>query len=204
MNRIKVVLFDYDGVMTIDKTEIESICNYISKVMNIDKNLFENEYRKYYQELLYGKQTIEIWDQLCKNIKKNIPIDVVFDSYKNTTINKEMHELVLKIKRQNIKTGLITTSIAERIYYINNIYDLNGYFNIILFPGKFRYENEFDKMFKIALVDLKAKPDECIYIDNHENNLIVPKNMGIKTIFFNDEERDIHKLINELKKYEIL
>ena len=60
MDNIKAILFDYDGVMTIDKTGTESICNYISNTLGIDKNVFEKEYRKYNKDLLYGKPTSEI------------------------------------------------------------------------------------------------------------------------------------------------
>jgi len=191
MNKIKAVLFDFDGVITKEKTEIESICNYISKVTDIEKILFEDEYRKYYQELLYGKRTIEIWEQLCKNINKNIPFEFLWASYKNTSINKEMLELILKME-QNIKTGLITNSLAERIAEINNIYNLRGFFNVILYPSKFMYDKGFEKIFKIALVDLDIKSDECIFISNHDNNLIIPNNIGIKTILFNHEEKSIN------------
>ena len=45
---IKAILFDFDGVITIDKTGSKPICNYISSVMNIDLQLFTKEYRKFH------------------------------------------------------------------------------------------------------------------------------------------------------------
>ena len=201
MDNIKAILFDYDGVMTIDKTGTESICNYISNTLGIDKSIFEKEYRKYNKDLLYGKPTSEIWEELCKNINKNIPLSILYDSYKNTPINMEMHELVLKIKDKNIKTGLITDNKADRIDYINKIFNLDKYFDIILVSGKLGYGKESDKIFIKTLEELKIKPEESIFIDNHENNLIIPKKMGIKTIYFNDEEKDTAKLINKIREY---
>jgi putative hydrolase of the HAD superfamily len=204
MENIKAILFDYDGVMTLDKTGTESICNYISKTTGIDKNIFENEYRKYNKDLLYGKPTSEIWEQLCSNIGKNIPIMILYDSYKNTPINKEMHELVLKIKTKNLKTGLITDNKADRIDYINEIFDLDKYFDVISVSGKLGYGKESNKVFIKTLEDLSLKPEESIFIDNHENNLIIPKSMRIKTIYYNDEENNINKLINEIREYGVI
>ena len=204
MSKIKAVFFDYDGVMTVDKTGTESICNYISKNTGIDKNIFETEYRKYNNELLYGKLTHEIWEQLCSDVGKEIPIKVLYDSYINTPIDKEMHEFVLKIKNLNIKTGLITDNKADRMEYIKNKYELNKYFDIISVSGELGYGKESEKVFFRTLDYIKINPEESIFIDNHENNLIIPNKMGIKTIYFNDQERDMNKLINEINKYGIM
>ena len=204
MENIKAVLFDYDGVMTLDKTGTESICNYISKVIGIDKTIFEDEYRKYNNDLLFGKLTSEILEQLCSNIGKKIPIMVLYDSYKNTPINTEMHELVLKIKNKSIKTGLITDNKADRIDCINEVFNLDKYFDIISVSGKLGYGKESDKVFIKTLEELSVKPEESIFIDNHENNLIIPNKMGIKTIYFNDKENDMNKLINQIREYGII
>jgi putative hydrolase of the HAD superfamily len=204
MENIKAVLFDYDGVMTIDKTGTESICNYISKYTGIDRNIFETEYRKYNDDLLYGKLTHEIWGQLCLNIGKNIPIEVLYDSYNNTPINKEMHEFVLKIKGNNIKTGLITDNKADRMEYIKNKFELSKYFDIISVSGELGYGKESEKVFLRTLECIKIKPEESIFIDNHENNLIIPKRIGIKTIYFNEKEQNMNKLINEIREYGLM
>ena len=54
---MKAIMFDYDGVMTLDTTGTESLCKYVSENMGIDKHIFENEYRKYTFDLIYGKVT---------------------------------------------------------------------------------------------------------------------------------------------------
>jgi len=112
-----------------------------------------------------------------------------------------MHELVLKIKDKNIKTGLITDNKADRIDYINKIFNLDKYFDIILVSGKLGYGKESDKIFIKTLEELKIKPEESIFIDNNENNLIIPNKMGIKTIYFNDEEKNMAKLVYKIREY---
>ena len=205
MVNIKAILFDYDGVMTIDKNGTESICNYISKEMGIEKSLFENEYRKYNKDLSYGKIIhTEIWESICNNIGVNIPIKVLYDSFINTPIDNEMHKIVSNIKCQNIKTGLITDNKADRLNYINEKYGLNKIFDIMAISGELGYGKETEKIFEYTLEKLNIKPEESIFIDNQERNLIIPNKMGIKIIYFNDKERDINKLKKEIEKYGII
>jgi len=204
MNKIKAIFFDYDGVMTKDKTGTQSICKYISENYNIDKNIFENEYRKYNNDLLYGITTHEkIWNKICQNLNENIPISILYDSFENTPINNEMHDFVKIIKRKNIKTALITDNKMDRIKIITEKYKLNKIFDIIIVSAEIGFGKDNEKIFKIILDKLSIKSNECIFIDNQEKNLIIPKNIGINTIFFDTENNNIEKLKNEIKKYNI-
>ena len=203
MRSINIVLFDYDGVMTLDKSGTESICNYISKNLNIDYTIFEKEYRKYNTDLSCGKITHEeIWKQLCESLNIDIPISVLHDSFDNTPIDNEMHELVLQIKHQKIKTGLITDNKVDRMKFINKKFNLNKYFDIIAISGELGYGKESDRIFIETLGEIK--PEESIFIDNQEKNLIIPKKLGINTIHYNDKERNLFELKNKLKEYGII
>ena len=205
MNAIKTVFFDYDGVMTFEKTGTQSICSYISKNYNIDKNIFENEYRKYNSDLSNGKTTHEkIWNKLCLNLKENIPITILYDSFVNTPIDMEMYKLVKNIKDNNIKTGLITDNKTDRIKAIAEKYKLDTIFDVITISAEIGSGKENKEIFINALADFNCRPDECIFIDNQEDNLTIPKNMGMYTLFFDDEKRDMNKLKMELKKYGII
>ena len=201
MDNIKAIFFDYDGVMTIDKTGTKSICEYISKNCNINKNVFENEYRKYNNDLLYGKTTHEnIWNKLCSNLNIIIPITVLYNSFQNTPIDVEMHNLVKKIKENNIKTGLITDNKIDRIKMIAEKYELDKIFDVITISAEIGSGKENKEIFEVALNRIMADPQECIFIDNQEKNLIVPKSMGINCIYYDDEKRDLNGLKNEINK----
>jgi putative hydrolase of the HAD superfamily len=204
MNNIKAIFFDYDGVMTTDKTGTQSICNYISEKYCIDKSIFEKEYRKYNNDLLYGITTHgKVWDKICQNLNENIPISLLYDSFENTPINNEMHDFVKTIKRQKLKTALITDNKIDRIKIITKKYELNKIFDVIIVSAKIGFGKDNNKIFEIALNKADVKSDECIFIDNQEKNLIIPMNMGINTILFDDKKRDMENLKNEIKKYGI-
>jgi putative hydrolase of the HAD superfamily len=196
---IKAVLFDYDGVLTLDKSGSYSICKYISQNADVDYELFSTEYKKYNDDLIIGKVTHEqIWNQLCKNVNKQISIKFLFDSYKNTPMNLKMMELVKRIKK-NSKTGLITDNKKDRMDAAKTDYKLEQLFDVIMVSAEIGSHKTKEMIFSKTVAQLGVKNDECVFIDNQESNLIIPNKMGMKTIFYNHKENDIKRLVAELK-----
>ena len=69
MNMIKAVLFDFDGVLTIDKTGSTTITNYISNICNIPLENVKSCYYKFNKQLLLGEITHqEIWKDFCQSL----------------------------------------------------------------------------------------------------------------------------------------
>lgn len=81
----KAVLFDFGGVLTLDETGSESICSYIAKVTEVNKELLKMEHRKFNPELLTGKLKHEdIWQALCDRIGERIDIEALYESFIHT------------------------------------------------------------------------------------------------------------------------
>lgn len=196
---IKAVLFDYDGVITLDKSGSYTICKYISSHYKVDYELFSTEYKKYNNDLLIGKITHEqIWNQLCKNVNQEISIKYLFESYKNTPINQKMVDLVKNVKK-NSKTGLVTDNKKDRIDAAKNDFALMELFDVISVSAEIGSRKTKEEIFKKTVSELGVKYDECVFIDNQESNLVIPKKIGMKTIFYNHKENNIKGLVTELK-----
>lgn len=45
---------------------------------------------------------------------------------------------------------------------------------------------------------MNVAAEECIFIDNTAKNLIVPAEMGMRTILFDDENRDFELFVRSL------
>ena len=113
---IKAVCFDFDGVLTLDETGSQSICNYIAETEKIDKLEFEREYRKYNKDLLNGKvKHEEIWSKICDAIEKPINISALYNSFINTPINTKVLDIVKKIKSLGLNTAMTTDNKSDRI-----------------------------------------------------------------------------------------
>lgn len=196
----KVVLFDFDGVLTLDATGSTTICNYISKVTGIDKDLFTKEYRVYNGELLYGKVSHEeVWGSICERIKKEIDIKILKDSFTNTPLDFDMIELTKNLKRSGYITGIITDNKKDRIDDIVRHFNLYDIFDYIVVSAEIGSGKDKSDIFLNVIDNLQVNPEECIFIDNNERNLIVPNEMGMKPIFYDHEKRELDKLKRELK-----
>jgi len=198
---IKAVLFDFDGVITVDKTGSETICNYISSKMNIDFELFNKEYRKFNEELLLGKiNHADIWSKLCEAIGNQIPYQILIGSFQNTKINNKIIELIIKYKDAGYKIGLVTDNKKDRIDEIIRWNKWDKLFDCVSISAEIGSGKGNQKIFNKTIEKLKIKNQECIFIDNTKKNLIAPNQMGIKTIFYDDEKKNVEELLNNIEK----
>ncbi|GLC30134.1 HAD family hydrolase [Clostridium omnivorum] len=202
---IKAILFDFDGVLTTDATGSQSICNYICKKIGLDMELFKKEYYKYNDNLLYGKINHEnIWEKLCKDLNTKIDINILYESFINTPIDSQMIQLVNKLKHQNYKIGMVTDNKKDRIDEIVKYYDLNKTFDSITVSAEVGSGKDSSEIFVQAIQHLKVNADECVFIDNQEKNLIIPKSMGMNVIYFDHKERNYDQLIQGFKFLSII
>ncbi len=197
---LKAILFDFDGVLTTDATGSTSICNYIAKKTGIDLDLFKNEYYKYNNDLLYGKIAhTDMWGQLCRNIKTDTSIDVLYDSFINTPIDSKMMTLAIKLKEQNYRIGMITDNKKDRIDSIVEQYGWDKLFDVVTVSANVGSGKDSEKIFKHSTNALNLNTDECVFIDNQEKNLVVPMKMGMRVIYFNHVKRDYDGLYEKLR-----
>ena len=196
---IKAVLFDFDGVLTLDESGSLSTCKYISSATGITMDVFWNEYKKYNFDLLKGTlKHEEIWDKICEGMGQDISIDVLYDSFINTPINFEMLKVVQELKEKNFKIGMVTDNKADRIEKIVYYHQWHDIFDSIAVSAEIGSSKKEEKIFLSIFERLSVNPEECVFIDNSKENLIVPQNLGVKTIFFDDKKNDVYGLRKEL------
>ena len=201
---IKAVLFDFDGVLTTDGTGSESIIKYICKKTGLGIEIFENEYYKYNEDLLYGKTSHrDIWKTLCQGLNTQIDMRILHESFINTPIDSKMMELIDQLKEQTYKIGMVTDNKKDRIDDIVKYYDWNKIFDAITISADVHSGKECNEIFEKTIDSLNVKASECVFIDNQEKNLIIPKGMGMNVIYFDHEKRDYEKLIKEFKDLSI-
>ncbi len=197
---IKAVLFDFDGVLTIDKTGSTSITNYISAFCNIQLDKVKSCYYKYNQQLLLGKTTHqEIWQDFCNSLGQDIDYSILLDSFRDTRLDDRMIALVQKLKNRYL-IGMITDNKCDRIRTILECKGLIPYFDVIAISACVHSGKDCPDIFEYALRTLNVRAGECVFIDNTEKNLIVPKQMGMSTILYDDNNRDYALFINELER----
>jgi len=196
---VKAILFDFDGVLTIDKTGSFTITNYIAKKSGISLELIKLCYYKYNKRLLYGEITHEdMWGDFCKDVGCELDYQILIDSFVSTRLDEKMIGLVKELKKSYL-IGMVTDNKSDRIETILKSHNLEEYFDVVAVSAKVHSGKENEEIFKYLLDSLEVEASECIFIDNTAKNLIVPEKMGMQTILFDDEGRDFDMFLKKVK-----
>lgn len=196
---IKAILFDFDGVLTIDKTGSATITNYLSKATGLSLDLIKHHYKKYNDKLLLGEITHQdMWPSFCQEIGTAIPYELLIDSFKATALDKEMISY-LHILQKTYRLAMITDNKADRMETILSHYALYSLFDVVAVSGQLHTSKKDSAIFQYTIDTLGVKPSECVFIDNTASNLIRPQTLGITTILFDDEHRDINAFKQKLE-----
>jgi len=197
---MKAVFFDFDGVLTTDKSGTISICNYISHTCNMDYAAFEKVYKKYNVRLLKGQLTHrEIWGSICKELNADIPYDSLFESFINTPIDNDMIHLLKQLRECSLKIGMITDNKRDRIDTVMAYHSWYSLFDVVTVSADIGSGKSHMDIFNIACEKMAVMPNESVFIDNSEENLLIPDKMGMFTFLYDDVYRDISKLVAYLQ-----
>lgn len=197
---IKAVLFDFDGVLTIDKTGSTTITKYISDACGISLENVKSCYYKFNRRLLLGETTHqEIWGEFCHALGQDIEYSILLDSFRYTRLDDKMVELVKRLKESYL-IGMVTDNKCDRIRTIFDYRELNQYFDVVAVSADIHSGKDSKTIFEYVLDKLNVRADECVFIDNTEKNLVVPKQMGMETILFDDENRDFELFVEKFEE----
>lgn len=198
---IKAILFDFDGVLTIDKTGSTSIINYIAKECDLPIDTVKACYYKHNKLLLNGETTHkQIWPEFCNDIGKPIDFQVLIDSFTHTVLDMNMIHLVKELK-SNYLIGMVKYNNPDRIKTILDYNHMQNDFDVVAVSAEQHSGKSDYKIFQYVLDTLKVTAQECVFIDNTEKNLVVPNEMGMGTIMFDDETRDFAQFKARLESF---
>lgn len=197
---IKAVLFDLDGVLTTDATGTTSIIKYIDEHTDMDKELFEKAYRKHNWKLLYGHTTHEeMWPVLCTDMKQTLDMDILRNAFNKTPMDIEMISLIKSLKDSGYIVGMITDNKRDRVEQIIHYNGLQDIFDVVTISADIGSGKKEKPIFESTIKELDLAYELCAFIDNNQGNLIIPNELGMKTIFYDHNKRDFNQLLTELK-----
>lgn len=196
---IKAVLFDFDGVLTTDRTGSLTTTRYLSNCTGIALSHVQSVFRRFNSDLTLGKTTHErIWDAICLDLGQKLSIEVLEEAFESTPLSTRMLDIAKGLRSKH-SVGIVTDNKKDRIDLLKKIHSLPSLFDPIVVSAEVGAGKEGPKIFLEALHRLRISPEECIFIDNCRANLIAPGSLGINTIHFDDEKQDFEELLSVLK-----
>lgn len=189
---IKALIFDFGSV--IYKTKWKDLNNFFFKKNGFNilvSNTNDEELIRIYKESDVGKEDFsKFFFRLNSNIDD---INKVISDYKEgyskfKVINKEMLDIISNLREQGfLLFGF--TDIKKEHYEANVESSLYGGFEEVFASYKFGHLKSEKEAFEKLEEELKKynlRPEECVFIDDHLENIDNAKEFGFKTIHYEE------------------
>lgn len=188
---VKAIFFDYDGVLTRDKTGSLTMNRFLSARTGIPFDRVRQTLQKHNRALNEGDASYaDVWPAVCAELECDIPLDLVTKAFESTPLNDDMFSLARGLKAHYF-VGIITVNKKERIDHLKQYQRLFELFDPIVVSAEVRCTKANPRIFELALACLRVNPENSIFIDNTRDNLAAPGALGMKTVHFDDEKNDV-------------
>ena len=183
---IRAILFDFDGVLTTDKTGSVSTLRSLSQQTGISEDLLWEAFAPFNEHLLSGRTTHgAVWAKICDRLGQDLDPAILTRGFDSTPIRRDMLCFAAGLRR-HYSTGIITDNKADRMQRLTELHSLASIFNIIIVSAEHGSGKEQPSIFESAVESLCVAPHECVFVDNSRRNLVAPAALGMHTLYFND------------------
>ena len=197
---IKGIFFDFDGVITLEKQGTPPMIAYIAVTTGLPVDAVEKAYRRHNRALLMGEVTHpDMWQQFCEELETDIDYGILKGAFLNITFDQSVIAYIRELKGKYL-IGMITDNKVDRIETILKEKGLEELFDVVVISAQVHSGKTEERIFAEALNRSGLESGECVFIDNTAQNLEVPRQMGFRTVYFDDEKRDLTELQDILKE----
>ncbi len=184
---IKAIIFDLGGVLD-DSGRFFEISKILSKKTDIDENAIHEKIRESWKKAKTDPVGCNyFWKNIAEFIGMNKE-ELKKEFFSVKKVRPDMLRLI-EILRKRYKIALLSNFIKDWFEYIDNEYDLQEKFDVIVTSYEYGIAKPNEKIFSIVLEKLNVKPEECIFIDDQTKNDAESYALGMKTIIFENFEQ---------------
>jgi HAD superfamily hydrolase (TIGR01509 family) len=196
---IKWILFDQAGVQTnmaFEKKKTYKINGKIFFAKDLESIFYIPEYNKFMVGQINEKQLVSAFLKRTKLLLSYTEYMELFN--KDIKPIRGMEEIISKLY-DKYKLVTIINEGSEWANYKLDITGFRKYFKKNFISGDLGLAKPQPKIYLYVLNKLNAKPEECIFIDDKEENCIAAIKLGITSIVF----KNTNQLKKELQKQNI-
>ncbi len=197
---IEAVFFDYDGVLTTDKTGSLTTCRYLSERTGIAFGPIHRAFQAHNDELNVGRTThADVWRDICAVIGRPIALGLLTEAFRSTPLNLEMLAVARRLRSAGITVGIITDNKQDRMDCLRPHQRLDSIFAPIVVSAAVGSTKEGPAIFEHALRLADVKPEQSIFVDNTKDNLVAPAALGMNTVYFDERSNDVSGFCSHLQ-----
>jgi HAD superfamily hydrolase (TIGR01509 family) len=132
----------------------------------------------------------EYWSRIIRNSRWKTNITtlkrVLRENFREIEGTREMIE---GLKAKGLRLGLLSIHGREWIGYCQGRFNFHKLFDSVEYSFEAGILKPDERSYRRILEKLKAKPEECVFIDDNPENLPPAEALGMKTILFKDPKQ---------------
>jgi len=195
MNKIKAVILDLNGVFLKSRPLSERLAERIGKssdeifaVMKIILKEVRNPVRR-------GE---EVWQPLLDLVGMDLKEFFEF-FFSGESIDSEMLEFARNLKSRGLKIFILSNNFRERTeYYRKNFPELFKVADKVYFSWETGFVKPDIEAYKNLLKENDLDGEDCVYVDDSQENLEVASTLRIKTIKYMNKEQTVEEIMKLL------
>ena len=197
----KAVIFDMGGVIlrTEDPTPREKLAEEFGTTRKeLEKFIFISPTS--IQSEVGAISDEEHWKVVLEHfMRTDLTFEEVYERFfSGDKIDQKLLEFAKSLKPQ-YQIGLLSNAWENARKHLSKRFDFIDPFDVCIFSSEVGARKPDKEIFFITLDCLGIKPEEAIFIDDLEENLVGAKKVGLRTILFESTEKTIEQIKNILK-----
>jgi putative hydrolase of the HAD superfamily len=200
---IRTVIFDL-GKVLVDYS-FENTYKYWSEKSGVPIKLIKAHFsadEHYKQHEVGGISIDEYWQYLCGRIGMNISLEDFSIGWNAMLIGLYPKTVsILKRITQNAQKALLSnTNETHTVYLRDNFTELFNNLDLVFFSNEIKKRKPNEETFRYVIDKCGVKPDELLFFDDLEENIIGARKLGINCVLVDDP----NNIESELIKYQLL
>jgi putative hydrolase of the HAD superfamily len=187
-SQLRAVLFDCGGVLTLPPTPEDwatmasTICIPLQKFMDAYWKFRDGYDRSVYDAYTYWRLIGET--EGCELQDEVITTLVDLDNQQWTKENAPVIEICDRLRSDGIKTAILSNMEFELLAAIKEKFSWLQNFDIQMYSCELGIVKPSMEIFSLAVRLLKVRPDDILFVDDKERNVIGAAALGMKTLWY--------------------
>ncbi len=194
-NEIKAIIFDVNGVLMLGKGI--DIHEYMAKKLESTIERWFDTIEPYWSDIVKDEsKTLNFLTNVTKEYqvpKSKIEKWLLKAFKKRFKKNRKLFRIGKKLRKIGYKTAILSDQTSFS-YEVFKRYKMEDLVDLALWSQKEGMRKPDIKFYKLLILRLKLPAKNCLFIDNHEWNLVPARKIGMKTILFENNNQAIHDL----------
>lgn len=182
---IKLIIIDFNGVIVFGNYVV--LAKWLAKKYHKkQKHIYNILYHKWFNLAAEGKITEkEFFENALKELGFPLSWRVARSQYMSAVkTNKPLIKYLIDLQKNGYKILILSKNVPSQFNEGVKISGIRKYFKNLINTYDLGLPKASRKTIKLVLKKFRVKPEEAVYVDDQDFNLVEAKKLGVKTIYY--------------------